>query len=145
MPISNGYLFLQDKNPNNELWILNATGNLENLASNSNIALSNSVYGVSVAQSHNTFMKTWLAYIGYIMSIVLVCLHAIFIGNDLLYKVDNTLILAQALYFISFVQLLVGQLLVGHLEFKRLTPLYLLKILASVKAVGIKELLAFYN
>lgn len=56
-------------------------------------------------------MKTWLAYIGYIMGIVLICLHAVFIGNDLLYKVDNTLILAQSIYFFSFVQLLVGKLL----------------------------------
>ena len=56
-------------------------------------------------------MKTWLAYIGYIMSIVLICLHVVFIGNDLLYKVDNTLILAQSIYFFSFVQLLVGRLL----------------------------------
>jgi len=56
-------------------------------------------------------MRTWLAYIGYIMGPVLICLHAVFIGNDLLYKVDNTLILAQSLYFLSFVKLLVGQLL----------------------------------
>ena len=45
------------------------------------------------------------------MSIVLICLHVVFIGNDLLYKVDNTLILAQSIYFFSFVQLLVGRLL----------------------------------
>jgi len=109
--VSKGYLFLQDTNPNNQLWILNATGNLQNLASSSNIALSNSVYGVSTSQGHSTFMKTWLAYIGYIMGPVLICLHAVFIGNDLLYKVDNTLILAQAIYFFSFVQLLVGKLL----------------------------------
>ena len=109
--VSNGYLFLQDTNPNNQLWLLNATGNLQNLASSSNIALSNSVYGVSTSQGHSTFMKTWLAYIGYIMGPVLICLHAVFIGNDLLYKVDNSLILAQAIYFFSFVQLLVGKLL----------------------------------
>ena len=109
--VSNGYLFLQDTNPNNQLWIMNATGNLQNLARTSNIALSNTVYGVSSSQGHNVFMKTWLAYIGYIMGPVLIVLHAVFIGNDLMYKVDNTLILAQALYFISFVQLLVGKLL----------------------------------
>lgn len=109
--VSNGYLFLQDTNPNNQLWIMNATGNLQNLASASNIALSNTVYGVSDTQGHSKFMKTWLAYIGYIMGPVLICLHAVFIGNDLLYKVDNTLILAQAIYFFSFVQLLVGKLL----------------------------------
>lgn len=109
--VTNGYLYLQDTNPNNQLWILNATGNVQNLASSSNLALSNTVYGVSSSQGHNTFMKTWLAYIGIIMGLVLICLHAVFIGNDLLYKVDNTLIMAQAIYYFSFVQLLVGKLL----------------------------------
>ena len=56
-------------------------------------------------------MKTWLAYIGYIMGIVLILLHVVFVGNDLLYKVDNAIILAQSIYFFSFVQLLVGKLL----------------------------------
>lgn len=56
-------------------------------------------------------MKTWLAYIGYIMGLTLILLHVVFIGNDLLYKVDNSIILAQTIYFFSFVQLLVGKLL----------------------------------
>jgi hypothetical protein len=56
-------------------------------------------------------MKTWLAYIGYIMGLTLILLHVVFIGNDLLYKVDNALILGQTIYFFSFVQLLVGKLL----------------------------------
>ena len=56
-------------------------------------------------------MKTWLAFIGYIMSLTLIFLHVVFIGNNLLYKVDNVLILAQTIYFFSFVQLLVGKLL----------------------------------
>lgn len=109
--VNNGFLHLQDTNTQNSVWIMNATGNVQKLASSSDVALSNTVYGVSTGQSHNTFMKTWLAYIGYIMGPVLICLHAVFIGNDLLYKVDNTLILAQALYFFSFIQLLVGKLL----------------------------------
>ena len=109
-PLTNGYIFIQDKNPNNNVYILNATGNVQNLASN-NVALSNTVYGVSNGQGHSIFMKTWLAYIGYIMGPVLICLHAVFIGNGLLYKVDNTLILAQTIYFFSFVELLVGKLL----------------------------------
>jgi hypothetical protein len=56
-------------------------------------------------------MKTWLAYIGYIMGLTIILLHVVFIGNDLIYKVDNTLILGQTIYFFSFVQLLVGKLL----------------------------------
>jgi hypothetical protein len=56
-------------------------------------------------------MKTWLSFIGEVMSIVIIVLHVVFIGNDLLYKVDNTLILAQTIYYFSFVQLLVGNVL----------------------------------
>jgi hypothetical protein len=56
-------------------------------------------------------MKTWLAIIGQIMSCVLIVMHAVFVGNDLLYKVDNALILAQTIYYFSFVKLLVGKLL----------------------------------
>lgn len=56
-------------------------------------------------------MKTWLAIIGEIMSWVLILLHVVFIGNDLMYKVDNVLILVQTIYFFSFVQLLIGSVL----------------------------------
>lgn len=56
-------------------------------------------------------MTTWLAYIGYIMSIVVILLHAVFIGNELLYKVDNLLIFTQTIYFFSYVKNLVGRLL----------------------------------
>lgn len=109
--MTDGYVFLRDSDPNNQLWILNTTGNLQKLASSSNQALSNTIYGVGSEEGHQTFMKTWLAYIGYIMGLVIILLHVIFIGNDLLYKVDNTLILAQSIYFFSFVKLLVGKLL----------------------------------
>jgi hypothetical protein len=56
-------------------------------------------------------MKTWLAYIGYIMSIVIIAMHCIYVGNELLYKMDNLLILVQTIYFFSFVKVLVGRLL----------------------------------
>jgi hypothetical protein len=76
-----------------------------------NLIFPNTVYGATATQSHPEFMKTWLAYIGYIMGITLILLHVVFIGNDLLYKIDNALILGQTIYFFSFVQLLVGKLL----------------------------------
>jgi hypothetical protein len=107
---TDGYIYLKDSDPNNKLWIMNVSGVLQKISS-SNLALSNTVYGVSSTQDHTSFMKTWLAYIGYIMGLVIICLQVVFIGNDLLYKADNTLILAQSIYFFSFVQLLVGKLL----------------------------------
>ena len=93
------------------MFILNASGSLVKTATTSNIALSNPIYGVQAGKGYAAFKKTWLAYIGYIMGIVLICLHVVYIGNDLLYKVDNTLILAQSIYFFSFVKLLAGKLL----------------------------------
>jgi hypothetical protein len=93
------------------MFILNANDNLVKIASSNKITLSNSIYGLQAGQGHAAFRKTWLAYIGYIMGLVLICLHVVYIGNDLLYKVDNTLILAQSIYFFSFVKLLAGKLL----------------------------------
>lgn len=90
---------------------MNASGKLNYTASSSKLALSNPTYGVQSGQGYAAFRKTWLAYIGYIMGLVLICLHVVYIGNDLLYKVDNSLILAQLVYFFSFAQLLAGKLL----------------------------------
>ena len=56
-------------------------------------------------------MNRWLAYIGYIFSWIIIILHAIYIGNGLLYKVDNLLILAQTYYFFQFINLLTGNYL----------------------------------
>ena len=52
---------------------------------------------------------TWLAIIAYVISILLIVLHSIYIGNLLLYKVDNALIFAQSLYFFSFINLMIGK------------------------------------
>jgi hypothetical protein len=95
----------------NDVWILNVTQGLSGTAGSSGVALSSPTYGVQLNQGYNIYRQTWLAYIGYIMSFVIICLHVVYIGNDLMYKVDNTLILAQSIFYFSFVQLLVGQLL----------------------------------
>ena len=39
---------------------------------------------------------------------ILIIIHAVYIGNNLIYKVDNILIFAQTIFFFSFVHLLVG-------------------------------------
>ena len=56
-------------------------------------------------------MNRWLAYLGYIFSWIIILLHAVYIGNNLLYKVDNLLILAQTYYFFQFINLLTGNYL----------------------------------
>ena len=111
VPLKTNYVAYHDQDPSNNVYMLNVTDSLDQIVTSQGLALSNTVYGVENNQSHPEFMKTWLAYIGYIMAIVLILLHVVFVGNDLLYKVDNALILAQTIYFFSFVQLLVGKLL----------------------------------
>lgn len=111
-PLQSGnYIALYDSTSSNNLYILDITSQLKNMVTDSNLVFPNTVYGATAAQSHPEFMKTWLAYIGYIMGITLILLHVVFVGNDLLYKVDNALILGQTIYFFSFVKLLVGKLL----------------------------------
>ena len=56
-------------------------------------------------------MNRWLAYLGYFFSIFIIILHAIYIGNNLIYKVDNLLILAQTYYFFQFIHILAGNYL----------------------------------
>jgi hypothetical protein len=84
---------------------------LANLGSDTGNYFSNTLYGASVSETFPQFRKQWLAIIGEIMSWVIIILQVVFIGNDLLYKADNVIILVQTIYFFSFVQLLVGQLL----------------------------------
>lgn len=56
-------------------------------------------------------MERWLAYFGYIFSWIIILLHAVYIGNGLIYKVDNLLVLAQTFYFFQFVNLFTGNYL----------------------------------
>lgn len=105
------FVNVYDPTPTNSLYVLNLSNQIKNLVTDNNLAFPNTAYGATATQSHPEFMKTWLAYIGYIMGLTLILLHVVFIGNDLLYKVDNALILGQTIYFFSFIQLLVGKLL----------------------------------
>jgi hypothetical protein len=53
-------------------------------------------------------MTQWLAFIGYILSWVLLAVHSVYIGNNLMYKTDNIIIFTQSVYYFQFVNLLVG-------------------------------------
>ena len=68
-------------------------------------------YGVNLGESHQDFMTRWLAYFGFIFCWFIFILHAIYIGNGYLYKVDNLLILAQTYYYFQFVHLHTGSYL----------------------------------
>ncbi len=45
------------------------------------------------------------------MGVVIIVMHCVYVGNELLYKMDNLIILVQSIYFFSFVKILVGKLL----------------------------------
>jgi hypothetical protein len=70
--------------------------------------LGSGVYGARKGSTHIDNSRHWLAIIGYIISFVIIIIHAVYIGNGLLYKVDNLIIFVQSIYFFSFIKLLVG-------------------------------------
>jgi hypothetical protein len=91
--------------------IANLTSSIVKMGSVEGYYPPNLVYGSTAQNTHPEFMKTWLAIIGQIMGVVIVAMHCIYVGNELLYKMDNLIILAQTIYYFSFVKLLVGRLL----------------------------------
>jgi hypothetical protein len=99
--------------------VLDLSKNIKQFYSSNGNRLSSSFYGVKLTENriHNT--RSWLAIIAYVLSLLLICLHAIYIGNQLLYKVDNFLIFAQSMFYFSFVHLLIntsiGQFYYGFL------------------------------
>lgn len=78
------------------------------LASEDGSLLGSGVFGVRADENHIQNVQGWMAILAYIFSLGIIALHCIYIGNYLLYKVDNILILAQSLYFFSFINLMVG-------------------------------------
>lgn len=106
------YVEVMVMDPGYNAYLLNLSQSVGKLTgANEEILFPNKVYGTVYLADHTAYMTTWLAYIGYIMSIVIILLHAVFIGNELLYKVDNLLIFVQTIYYFAYAQNLVGRLL----------------------------------
>lgn len=73
-------------------------GSFPTLVSNIYTYPANLYQGMSYGQSRpQNVWKKWSA-VGAVFSIILLLLHVIYIGNDIMYKVDNTLILAQTIF-----------------------------------------------
>jgi hypothetical protein len=107
--IQNGQ-YIQINNQDYNAMVLNFSQVVSSLA-NAPVSLENPIYGSVKGLDHTVFMSTWLAYIGEIMSLTVIVLHMVFIGNKLLYKVDNLLIFIQTIFYFSFVDKLEGKLL----------------------------------
>jgi hypothetical protein len=97
--------------PGEGVVIANFTSSIAKLGSVEGYFPPNLVYGSATQNTHPEFMKTWLAIIGQIMGVVIWTMHCMYVGNELLYKMDNLIILAQTIYYFSFVKVLVGRLL----------------------------------
>lgn len=69
---------------------------------------ANTVYGINYETSFRSFIKKWLASIGYVLSIFLIILQCIYIANGILYKMDNIIIFTQSLFFFLFNQILIA-------------------------------------
>ena len=108
-----GFMFLNESayDSTYQAYQLDLSDNINKLqGANNQLVFPNKVYGTLAGSDHPKFIKYWLAYIGYIMSIVILLLHFVFIGNELLYKVDNLLIFVQSVFYFSFAKNLVGRL-----------------------------------
>ena len=81
LPILRGQ-YIELTNQSFNAYLLNLSQSLLNLTSVDNsIMFPSKLYGTVYQADHTVFMTTWLAYIGYIMAIVIILLHAVFIGN----------------------------------------------------------------
>jgi hypothetical protein len=73
-------------------------GAYQTLVSTKNTYPANLHFGMTYGTSRpQTVWKKWVG-VGSVFSIILLLLHLIYIGNDVMYKVDNTLILAQTIF-----------------------------------------------
>lgn len=81
LPVINGEYIEVSNQPYNA-YVLNLSQSVASYTgADAPIMFPNKVYGTVYLSDHTAYMTTWLAYIGYIMSIVIMLLHAIFIGN----------------------------------------------------------------
>lgn len=78
---------------------------------------SNTVYGVNSDSSFRSYLAKDYAFVGYFLSLVILLTHCVFVGNGVMYKMDNLIILAQSVFFFLFVRVLtsnpVGQFYFG--------------------------------
>lgn len=87
---------------------LDFTDSLEKMVGIDGQLLGSGTYGVSANKNHLDYQSKWLAIVAYILSLLTIMLHAIYIGNYLLYKVDNLLIFVQCVWYFLFIKIFVG-------------------------------------
>jgi len=84
--------------------IIDVTPTLRAMRSVDNLFPADSLYGVKYGDTRNNLIKHDLALFGYIYSIAALVLLVVYVGNDIMYKVDNLIILMQVIYFFLYVR-----------------------------------------
>ena len=89
-------------------FILNLSGEIQNYKSLGDTYPANSIYGININTSYSTYIKHSLAYIGYILSLLVLMTHCIYIGNGYTYKMDNLIIFAQTIFYFLFTDIFIS-------------------------------------
>lgn len=97
------YLLVNTSKQSNYM-IIDTTRSLRSMRSVGGLYPANSIYGIKFGGARNNLIKNDLAFIGYVFSIALLVLWILYIGSDVMYKVDNLMILMQVTYFFLYVR-----------------------------------------
>lgn len=84
--------------------VIDTTRSLRSMRSINNLYPANSIYGVRYDHARNNLIRDDLAFIGYVYSIAMLVMWIVYIGSDVMYKVDNLMIFMQLIYFFLYVR-----------------------------------------
>ena len=92
------YLLINTTGRPNHFFVILNDASFPTLASNIYTYPSSLYQGMTYGKSRpQNVWKRW-SVVGAVFSILLLLLQVVYIGNDIMYKVDNTLILAQTIF-----------------------------------------------
>ena len=87
-----------------DIMVIDTTRTLRSMRSANGLYPANSIYGVKYGSTRNNLIKYDLAFIGYVFSVAMLVMWLLYIGSDIMYKVDNLMILMQVIYFFLYVR-----------------------------------------
>jgi hypothetical protein len=88
--------------------ILNLSGVVADYVSVNNNYPSDTVYGVSADTSYRSYLSRDYAVIGYLFSLGILLTQCLFVGVNLMYKMDNLIIFSQGIFYFLFVRVLIS-------------------------------------
>jgi|JI6StandDraft_1071083.scaffolds.fasta_scaffold02052_23 hypothetical protein len=82
--------------------LLNLSSVLRDLVSTKKSYFANTLFGVQVGNSYKESLSQSMYFFGIAISALALCMHGLYIGNGLLYRADNTIILLQTIYLFIY-------------------------------------------